>query len=476
MIIVALTIFEVSLVLFTLFEILQGARFHQLNASHLKYIVSFSEQVRQIQADKPINTLVLRKTMYDIREQPIECLKQITAVEKFIMRRIGTYNAIELCEKDIADANNGLALIDSYVDERINRKSFVMQLDILSGIFKQNSIDFELPIVRTVEFIVNLMVPIVIVLSITIVMFIVYLSRNITTSIKDVISLLSREQSDKALDDTISKNVTGELRELLISAKLRVKKEAIKTEVNRQLEALVSQRTESLTKANQELAEFAYRLSHDLKSPLTSSKGLARFVIQDIDDNHLHEARRNSQQIVTQMEKLEQLLSRVLSLTNEKLQTEEASFIDFDEVFDTIRRENQEVLRAHDCLLVCETHVQHALRSGRQSLILILGHLVSNSAKYSDPDKMCRSVKVAVFERECDYHIDIIDNGRGIPENRIPEVFLMFKRFHPNVGSGAGLGLATVKKYVGYLGGRIKFDTSADGTTFTIVLPKGDVM
>ncbi len=476
MVIVILTIFEVSLVLFTLFEILQGAKFHQLNASHLKHIVTFSEHVRQIRFNEPIDLETLRQIIYDIRLQPAECLNRVTQLEKLIMRRIGTYRAIELCEKDIIDANNGLVLIDSYYDGRTDREDFLFQLDVLSSIFKQNSIDFELPITKTVEFIFNLMVPIVIVISIFIITFIGYLSRNITTSINNVTALLSKQQTGKDLDHTISDNVTGELKELLTVAKHRVKEELIKTEINQKLEALVEQRTESLTKANQELSEFAYRLSHDLKSPLTSSKGLARFIVQDIDESQFNEARKNSHQIVLQMEKLEQLIASVLTLTRDKPQTEDISEINIEEVFETVRLENSAILEENKCELSYEADIQQSMKTGIQSLTLVLGHLVSNAAKYSDPDKVCRSVKVAALERDCDYHIDVIDNGIGIPENRLPEVFLMFKRFHPKISYGAGLGLATVKKYVGYLGGSITFNTSAEGTTFTIVLPKEDAV
>lgn len=476
MVIVVLTIFEVSLVLFTLFEILLGAKLHQLNAAHLRYTVAFSEQVRDIQANNTIDLGALRRTIYNIRYQPTECLRQVGDIEIFIMRRIETYNAIELCKKDIVDANNGLTIIDLYDDNKIDRESFLEQLSILSNTFKQNSIDFELPTSKTVEFIFKLMVPIVIVVSIFIIIFIIYLSRNITTSINNVISLLSEAKSDKALDETISDNVTGELRELLIVAKARVKEELVKTEINQQLETLVERRTASLTKANQELSEFAYRLSHDLKSPLSSSKGLARFIVQDIDDNHLPEARENSQKIVLQMEKLERLIRSVLTLTRDKPQTEEVAEVNFDELFDLVRKENNELLIESNCQFSHEVDIQHPLKTGVRSLALIFGHLISNAAKYSNPDKMCRSVKIEVKEWDSGYHIDVIDNGIGIPENRLPEVFLMFKRFHPNISFGSGLGLATVKKYVGYLNGSIEFNTSDEGTTFTIILPKEDVV
>ena len=476
MIIVVLTIFEISLTLFSMFEILQGAKFHQLNMLHLKYISEFSEQVMLTDDVDDLDTEKLRKVIYDIRQQPIDCLAQINGIEKFIMRRIGTYEAIELCEKDIVDANEGLKLIDSFVRNEISWQEFFVKLGSVSNILNQNSIDFEEPIVKTVEFIFNAMVPLVVIISIINIIFITYLSKNITGSINKVIALLSRENTNEAIDETISRNVSGEIKELLVVAGARLKEELVKTEINQKLELLVEQRTESLTKANDELAQFAYRMSHDLKAPLTSAKGLAQFVVQDIGEENFGEASENSVKIVSQMEKLERLIISVLALNDPEPKPEETSLVDMESVLSNVRENNAELLKENQCQFSGEANVKGDVQTNEKSMTLILDNLVSNAAKYCDKNKDFQFVKIIINEQKFDYSIRVVDNGLGIPEERLSEVFQMFKRFHPNVSFGSGLGLATVKKHVDYLKGSISLESSTKGTTFIITLPKEDTV
>ena len=113
---------------------------------------------------------------------------------------------------------------------------------------------------------------------------------------------------------------------------------------------------------------------------------------------------------------------------------------------------------------------------GRLELALV--NLLSNAIKYSDPSKPQRIVAISARASgtgAC--HIDVRDNGVGIPEDRIKTIFRRFTRAHADLPAfesvgGVGLGLAIVDDCVSAMNGTIKVESHAgEGTTFTLCLP-----
>lgn len=472
MIILLLTIFEISLTLWSVFEIAKGATFHQLNSLHLKYSAVFSEEVFSLENGAPIEFDRISKIIASIRQQPVECLEQVNVLNKLIMRQIGTYHALELCEKDIRDADHALNALNNYQRGLLDRHALVTELESWAHVFNENSALFEKPITRTVSFVMSSMIPLVIVISFFNIIFIAYMSRNITGSINGVIRLLSKENSRETLSTYIDKNVTGELRTLLDVTKERLTNEIMMNEVNQKLESLVEHRTQSLTRANEELAQFAYRASHDLKAPLTSTKCLAGFIVEDIEAGKLDYAKADAEKIAEQMITLERLVTSILSLTetdHPELGQEE---INFQQLLSDIRVRCQSLLDSSGCQFETEIQLKNPVLSQPIRILQILENLIVNGIKYCDPIKRKPFVRASIRERDDCHIIQIEDNGLGIPENRSPELFQMFKRFHPDVSFGSGLGLSIVKKHVDCLHAIIDVKSSNKGTTISIKLPK----
>ena len=103
----------------------------------------------------------------------------------------------------------------------------------------------------------------------------------------------------------------------------------------------------------------------------------------------------------------------------------------------------------------------------------VIENIVSNSIKYMDKNKDTQFVDIDVSDSGTDIQIRITDNGLGIPDKFHNELFTMFKRFHPDVASGSGLGLSIVQKNVDNMGGTIDIASSSAGTTFSIRIPRG---
>lgn len=102
----------------------------------------------------------------------------------------------------------------------------------------------------------------------------------------------------------------------------------------------------------------------------------------------------------------------------------------------------------------------------------ILGNLISNAIKFSDPGK---SIEVQLEQSNHEIIISVIDSGKGIDINKVNEIF-NFNRPTTTKGTGSetgfGLGLPTVKFITEKMGGRISV-SSHQGTTFTLRFKSG---
>ncbi len=474
MIIVVLTMFEISLTLWSMFEISKGAKFHQLNSLHLKYSSEFFVAVSELNGADKVDTELLRELIINVRNQPTECLARVNLLNKFIMRQIGTLHAVDLCEKDIRDANQALSLLTQFEQEQLSKLALISELKFSAQTFKLNSTLFEKPITDTVAFVMRTMIPLVITISVFNIIFITFMSRNISNSIKGTIAMLESGSPAERLETNIQEKVSGELKTLLEVAKKRLTQELLMTEVNSKLESLVEQRTLSLTRANDELAQFAYRASHDLKGPLSSTKRLCEFILQDIQAGDLENASSDVAKIQNQMKKLEDLVMSILALSNTECD-DKLTQIDWLSILNDIRDRSPEINENKDVQFEQTVNASTDTVGHRIRITQILENLISNAIKYRDPAEAKSIVKINISEQANTFTLVVEDNGLGIPAEHTDEMFHMFKRFHPRVSSGSGLGLAIVKKHVDYLKGVILVNHLDKGTAFIVTLPKGPI-
>ena len=208
LLIVCLTVLEISFTLWAAFQISKGATFHQLNSLHLKYNIEFSKVVDDLSSGEDVGEEVIREKIHLVRQQPIDCLAQVNFLDEFIMGLIGTHYAVDLCIKDIEDADKALSSLDQYVSGQISKENLIADLKEASDRFSENSSKFEKPITETVAFIFRTIIPTIVLISMCNIFLIGYLSRSISRSISDLIQLLNTDSKTKLQDI----HVSGELR------------------------------------------------------------------------------------------------------------------------------------------------------------------------------------------------------------------------------------------------------------------------
>lgn len=228
---------------------------------------------------------------------------------------------------------------------------------------------------------------------------------------------------------------------------------------------------EEIQQANAELEEFAYRTSHDLRSPLVSSLGLLGRAEKAIHADNNDKALLSLGFAQNSLSKLEALVKDILVLTQTKSIDEQEVDINFEDILndalDKLRHmDNFERLDIQQNLKFPGTLV-----AKRSRVVLIVENLISNAIKYQDLDKKGAFIRISTYDSHNNFVLSIQDNGLGVPKNQQDNLFKMFKRFHPKTSFGSGLGLYMIKKSTTILGAEVYYEDPGDGSIFKLEIP-----
>lgn len=239
------------------------------------------------------------------------------------------------------------------------------------------------------------------------------------------------------------------------------------TEV-RNYERNIISKNEELKKINAELDNFVYSISHDLRSPLLSIKGILSIVK---DATELSEKNKHFLDLATtSAERLDATIQEILDYSRNarlELQLTEFDLKQMVEViFDDLKYACQDNMR-----FTVNLTGSSIIRSDKYRVNTLLKNIISNSVKYHRTDLENPFVTVNIVRSADKVTLDVIDNGQGIAEKNIEKVFGMFFRGTSKV-PGTGLGLYICKEILAKLNGNINVKSKVDeGTTMTISFP-----
>ncbi len=218
-------------------------------------------------------------------------------------------------------------------------------------------------------------------------------------------------------------------------------------------------------------AEFLGMVSHELRMPLTSIWGSVMAMLEDTEDLDPAETRQFLRIILDQVGSMRNLIGDLLDVA--RIETgalpidpepaEVASLVDRarNTFLSSGGRNNLDIDIAPDLPLVT---------ADRRRIVQVIGNLLANAARYSTESSAIRVIAVrdGVF-----VEISIIDEGRGIPIERLPNLFRKFSRQDDDPGGDTGLGLAICKGIVEAHGGRIRAESDGLGlgARFVFTLP-----
>jgi PAS domain S-box-containing protein len=245
-----------------------------------------------------------------------------------------------------------------------------------------------------------------------------------------------------------------------------------------------------LERNNEEVKNFAYIVSHDLRVPLVNLKGYTselRTALEVIGSNfdvalpHLNDAKRSEvamalhedvpealEFITNSVSRMDSFINAILILARLGRQDLKPEPIDMNALVQTTVETMSHQLQERRIEVIVGSLPQVA--ADRTAMEQIIGNILSNAVKYLDSSRPGR-IEVTAQANGAETTFRIRDNGRGIAAEDMGKVFAPFRRAGKQDTQGEGMGLAYVQTLVRRHGGRISCESElGKGTTFTFTI------
>lgn len=230
----------------------------------------------------------------------------------------------------------------------------------------------------------------------------------------------------------------------------------------------------ALEKKNKELETFVYTAAHDLRTPLVSVRGFLDLLAKDMSGKVSEKADFHLEKVVKNAEHFDNLLGDLLHFSQVGREGGQREYISIHDLAGEIIGEAARLINPGASLAVAEDMPE--LYMQRTRVHQVFANLISNSLKFSRND-VPLLIEILSVPHETGVpkgHVSICfrDNGIGIAEDQLDEIFGLFSRPADNTEDGTGVGLAIVKRIVEEEGGAIRVESeSGKGTSFFFSLP-----
>ena len=234
--------------------------------------------------------------------------------------------------------------------------------------------------------------------------------------------------------------------------------------------AIEEQRKELLIEleaVNQELRDFAYIISHDLKAPLRSIGSISDWLLQDYEQNLDDEGKELLKLLKSRITRMHNLIEGVLQyskigrLKDAKEDVDVATLL--HEIIDLLAPENCKIALPEKLPIV---------QYDRVRLHQVFQNLISNAIKFMDKPE-CK-IEVLFTELKTHYAFTIKDNGEGIEKTHFDKILQIFQTLKAKDDfESTGIGLSIVKRIVELNKGTISVQSKiGEGSAFTFTIPK----
>jgi signal transduction histidine kinase len=224
-------------------------------------------------------------------------------------------------------------------------------------------------------------------------------------------------------------------------------------------------KVEELDKSNEALNKFAYIVSHDLKAPLNSVKGITELLKMELKEKLDDDGLKMLGMLTTKVNGMQDLISTLLnySLIGSEPKKE---LIDLQEVVN-IAIEN--ISPPALIKIIIENNLP-SLQWDRTSALQVFQNLIGNAVKYMNKSGGC--VRIGVEREAGQYKFYVADNGPGIDPKHHQKIFEIFQTIHAKNNDSSGIGLAIVKKVIENTGGKVWVESGQNkGASFIFTIP-----
>jgi len=226
---------------------------------------------------------------------------------------------------------------------------------------------------------------------------------------------------------------------------------------------------EQIKHVNQELKDFAYVASHDLKAPLRGIKTLAEWIAADYADKFDNAGKEQFKLLTNRVDRMHNLIDGILQYSRigriyEKPVPINLNMLITDIIDMVVPPENIEIAVENNlpAIIFEETRIRQVFQN-----------LITNAVKYMD--KPQGKISIGCADEGKFWKFNVTDNGLGIEEKYYDKIFKIFQTLSSRDNyESTGIGLTLVKKIVELYGGKVWVESKAGmGSTFFFTILKG---
>lgn len=228
---------------------------------------------------------------------------------------------------------------------------------------------------------------------------------------------------------------------------------------------------EQVERKNQDMRDFTSMISHDLKAPIYTIKGMSEALSEDFGEtlrerggldlvNFIKDSCSRMEALVKSVVEYSRLSSTMLNVES----------VPLSDILEQVGKDHRQMILESEASVTFPKNMP-TLMSDSTRIYQVFSNLVGNSLKYRSPYRT-PVIEIAASQDGPALMVSVKDNGIGVPADKLEEIFRPFKRAHQSGAEGSGIGLACVQKIMEKLGGKVSVaSTDGLGSTFTLLFP-----
>lgn len=226
-----------------------------------------------------------------------------------------------------------------------------------------------------------------------------------------------------------------------------------------------------LARSNDELEQFVFTVSHDLKTPLVTSMGYISMIKDLAERGEEKKAVSKLDKVVHANTRMGQLINDLLELSRVGRIEMNKQSLDMNIILKSLKSSLINKLEKENFELKLEMEFP-TIYANKSRVFQVFENMMSNVFKYAKTPSGKNIVKIGSKENSGEYLFYVEDNGQGIPEGYHKKIFDLFYRLD-NSEEGTGIGLAIVHKIMQFHDGRVWVESEeGHGSTFWLAFPK----
>tara|TARA_R110001592_G_scaffold361321_1_gene671709 strand:+ start:82 stop:1362 length:1281 start_codon:yes stop_codon:yes gene_type:complete len=227
----------------------------------------------------------------------------------------------------------------------------------------------------------------------------------------------------------------------------------------------LDKKAKDLEEKNLDLEEFAFVVSHDLKTPLSNILALSSWLKEGVENNDANAIKTNAELLEKQVTQMDLIIRGVLNYSLQHDVSSNDEQINLDILVHDLAILNT----TQNCIITIKSKLP-IIEINKTQILQVFQNLIQNGIKYNNKE-LC--------EIDIDYTLEhnlhtfsVKDNGIGIEEKYHDKIFKLFQRLKVNRMENAGIGLSLVKKIINRNNGEIYLKSEVNvGSTFYFTLP-----